>query len=299
MPASPVVGIAGTGRMGRAAALRLAGEGFAVTVANRTVARAAQVAAAAGCTQAESFASLGAACDVVAILTSGEDATRETVTGPRGVLAGIRPGAMVLVMSTVTPQVVHELAKAAKDVGAVLTDVPISGRPSELTSGDVTLLAGGSADMLAPARPVLDALGRWLIVGPTGGGAAMKLGVNAVVFGLVTSIAECLTLTTAAGVDASLAYSVLQASAVSSTFIDLRRQSFVDGPGPAVQFTMESSRETLELIVRAAEEAGAHLPQTLTNLNTVRQAVSSGLAEKDITQLAEFLTSRGSAGTHA
>ena len=286
------VGVAGTGRMGSAATLRLASQGFDVTVANRTAAAAADLAGRADCSYAESFAELASTSDVVLVLTSGEDGTRETVLGPKGLLAEPRPGSTILIMSTVTPQVIRELAEAAADAGVALTDVPISGRPLELSQGAVTLLAGGSKELLTRVTPVLDALGHTVIVGPTGAAAAMKLGVNAVVFGLVTAIAECLTLATASGVDPEIAYDVLRASAVASTFIDVRRAAFVSDPPPPVQFSMLSTQETLELIVRAANESGVTLPQTLANLAIAREAASTGLADDDVTRLAQFLSGR-------
>ena len=173
----------------------------------------------------------------------------------------------------------------------MLIDAPISGRPAELLHGQVALFVGGAPDILAPLGPVLDALGHSVAVGPTGSAAAMKLGVNAVVFGLVAAVSECLALTTAAGVEPGLAYDVLRSSAVASTFIDLRRGFFVEDPPPPVQFSMKATQETLELIAQAASEAGVVLPQTATNLATTRAAVESGRAADDVTRLSHFLIS--------
>ncbi|HEY9470762.1 MAG TPA: NAD(P)-dependent oxidoreductase [Propionibacteriaceae bacterium] len=292
MSRMPSIGVAGTGRMGSAATLRLVNQGFKVTVANRTAAASSDLAVQADCSHAETFAELASSSDVVLVLTAGEDGTRETVLGPHGLLAKPKPGSTILIMSTVTPQVIRELADAAADAGVALADVPISGRPLDLSQGDVTLLAGGSSELLTRVTPVLDALGHTVIVGPTGAAAAMKLGVNAVVFGLVTAVAECLTLASASGVDPEIAYDVLRASAVASNFIDVRRAAFVSDPPPPVQFSMQSTQETLELIVRAAGESGVTLPQTLANLAIAREAASSGLADDDVTRLAQFLSRR-------
>jgi 3-hydroxyisobutyrate dehydrogenase-like beta-hydroxyacid dehydrogenase len=276
--------------MGAAAALRLTSLSFPVTVANRTAATASELAGRAGCQHVESFVALGRASDVVLVLTAGEAATRETVAGPNGILAGARPGTTVLVMSTVTPQLVRELAEVARGAGVTLADVPISGRPVELSQGEVTLFVGGRDALTPVVGHVLDGLGVTVDVGPIGAAAAMKLGVNIAVFGLVAAVAECLALTTASGVEPATAYSVLQKSAVASRFIDLRRQSFVSSDPPEVQFSMAASQETLQLIVQAADDAGALLPQTRTNLGTVQRAASSGMAADDITRLARFLT---------
>lgn len=290
MPPLPRVGIAGAGRMGSAAAVRLAGLGFPVVVANRTASTAAELAELAGCEHVPSFEQLGPTSDVIVVLTAGEPAVRETVTGTGGILASARPGTAVLLMSTISPQLVIELAGAATPVGVGLIDVPISGRPVELSKGEVTLFVGAHASVGQPAEQVLDALGTTVDVGPLGAAAAMKLGVNIAVFGLVAAVAECLALTTASGVDPALAYGVLQQSAVASTFLDLRREGFTSPTPPPAQFSMASSEDTLRLIVQAAQAAGVDLPQTVTNLDTVRRATASGRAGEDVTRLGWFLT---------
>jgi 3-hydroxyisobutyrate dehydrogenase-like beta-hydroxyacid dehydrogenase len=293
----PRVGIAGTGRMGSAAAVRLAGLGFPVAVANRTARTAAETAEQAGCQHVPTFEQLAATSDVILVLTAGEDAVRETVTGTGGILAGATPGTTLLLMSTVTPQLVIELSALAGQAALELVDVPISGRPVELSKGEVTLFVGGRSSTGAPAERVLDALGTTVDVGPLGAAAAMKLGVNIAVFGLVAAVAECLALTSASGVDPSLAYGVLQQSAVASTFLDLRRQGFTSPTPPAPQFTMSSSEDTLQLIVQAAQAAGVTLPQTITNLDTVRRAAASGREAQDVTRLGWFLTEQSRTST--
>ena len=288
------VGVVGAGRMGAAAVRRLVEEGFSVTVANRTRPTSQTLAREVGCGHADTFAELAAASDVVLVLTAGEEGTRQAVVEADGLLAGARAGTTVLVMSTVTPSVIHELAHAAAIVEVSLVDVPISGRPAELSKGAVSLFAGGPPEVLERVSAVLLALGNVIPVGPTGAAAAMKLGVNAVVFGLVAAVAECLALTGAAGVAPGMAYDVLQQSAVGSKFIDLRRPYFVNDDPPAVQFSMDATRETLELIVKAAASLSVVLPQTETNLATARTASESGLSDQDLTQLARFLLSRRS-----
>lgn len=286
------VGVVGTGRMGVAAVHRLVAQGFSVTVSNRTQETSRTLAREVGCRDADSFADVARASDVVLVLTAGEEGTRQAVLASDGLLAGARAGATVLVMSTVTPSVIHELAHSAATAGVSLVDVPVSGRPTEFAQGAVSLFAGGPPDVLDGVSTVLLALGNVIRVGPTGAAAAMKLGVNAVVFGLVTAVAECLALTSAAGVEPAIAYDVLRQSAVGSKFIDLRRPYFVDNDPPAVQFSMDATRETIELIVRAADSLGLVLPQTATNLATASTAAESGLADQDLTQLTRFLLSR-------
>jgi 3-hydroxyisobutyrate dehydrogenase/2-hydroxy-3-oxopropionate reductase len=283
------VGIVGVGRMGAAAARRLAAQGFTVCLANRTRDAAAALADELGCSCCESFAELAEASDVVLVVTAGEDGTRSVLSGDGGVLTGVRADTPVVVMSTVTPAFVGELAGAASASGVPLVDAPISGRPVELAQGGVSVFVGGPAETVERVRPILSQLGSVVHVGPTGSAAAMKLAVNTVVFGLLGALAEGVALAASAGVDRATAYDILRGSAVASPFIDLRRAYFVDDAPPPVQFSMASAQQTLELIAAAARELGVALPQTATNLATVGQAVDAGLADRDITGLARFL----------
>ena len=284
------VGIAGTGRMGAAAARRLVDVGFPVVVANRTKARAASLAADLGCDYAESFEELAGQVDVVLVLISGEYGVREAILGQEGILtARDRRAGSLVIMSTVRPELVNELH------GIAVVDAPLVGRPAEFASGGVTILAGGVESDVAALEHLLSSLGHLVHVGPLGAGATMKLAMNVVIFGLVASVSECMALATAAGTAPGVAYDVLTGSALNSRFLELRRPYFVDAGDQPVQFTMESARETLELVEDAAAAVGVSLPMTRANIETLKAAVSTGFGDLDITSLPLTLTSRATA----
>lgn len=283
---SPTIGIAGVGRMGSAAAQRLVTVGLPVILANRTTERASELATQIGCSHAESFARLAESVDILLVLVSGEDGVRAAIHGQDGVLATTdRRATTLVIMSTVQPELVTDIS------GITVLDAPLVGRPQEFASGDVTILAGGAPSDVKSVGDLLSALGRVVHVGPLGSGAAMKLAMNAVIFGLVAAVSECLALATAAGAAPSVAYDVLTGSALNSKFLELRRGYFVDAGEQPVQFTMDSARETLELVERAASAVGVSLPMTRANLETLTTAVATGLGELDVTSMPRLLTS--------
>jgi len=272
--------------MGAAAAERLVTVGHPVVLANRTTERAAELATRLGCSHADSFAQLAEQVDVLLLLVSGEDGAKEAVHGRDGILTATdRRATTLVVMSTVQPELVTEIS------GVAVLDAPLVGRPQEFAAGDVTILAGGSASDVTSVESLLSVLGRVVHVGPLGSGAAMKLAMNAVIFGLVAAVSECMALATSAGAAPSVAYDVLTASALNSRFLELRRGYFVDEGEQPVQFTMESARETLELVEGAASAVGVSLPMTRATLETLTTAVATGLGELDVTSLPRVLTS--------
>jgi 3-hydroxyisobutyrate dehydrogenase/2-hydroxy-3-oxopropionate reductase len=215
--------------------------------------------------------------------------------GPEGLLAGARPGNVLVDSSTVPPSTIRAFEAAARAAGAGILDAPVSGSVGLAGSGGLTIMAGGEAADLELARPVLDALAKTVFhMGPLGSGAAMKLAVNAVVFGLNQALAEGLVLAEAAGIDRGLAYDVLAASAVGAPFVGYKRAAFLDPAGTPVAFALDLAAKDLGLIAALAEETGIPLPQARTNLEVITRASRGGNGGRDFSAVADHL--RGSAG---
>lgn len=147
-------GLIGVGRMGRAMAKHLLAGGFGVTACDPDAA-AAQEAAALGATLAGSPAAVAAASDAVFIAVGFDEEAAAVCRGPDGVFAGARRGTLVVVNSTVSPELVKALGEEAAAAGLHLLDVPIArGRPAA-EAGTLLALAGGDAALLDSVRPML------------------------------------------------------------------------------------------------------------------------------------------------
>ena len=118
-------------------------------------------------------------------------------------------------------------------------------------------MAGGAAADLDRARPVLDALATTVFhLGPLGSGAAMKLAVNTVIFGLNQAVAEALVLAEAAGIDRAAAYDVLAASAAGAPFVGYKRAAFLEPDATPVAFALDLAAKDLRLIADLARDVG-------------------------------------------
>jgi 3-hydroxyisobutyrate dehydrogenase len=106
-PVDPKLGFIGIGSMGRPIARRLLQAGYKVSVYNRDRAKA-EALAGSGATVAESIAELASAADVILSCLANDDAVRSVYTGPEGVFANVRPGSVVIEMSTVNPETSRE-----------------------------------------------------------------------------------------------------------------------------------------------------------------------------------------------
>ena len=284
------VSVVGTGRMGAAMVARLRGAGHPVTVFNRTRQRADEVAARTGATVADTPRGAAEAAEFVLVSLADDGAVARAYAGPDGLVAGLRPGAVVLEASTVAPQTVKALGGPVAERGATLLDAPVSGSVPVVERGELTFMVGGDPAALDRARPVLAPLSAEVVhLGDLGTGAAMKLAVNAVVFGLNQALSEALVLAERAGVDREAAYRVFAASAVAAPYVRYKRDAFEHPDGTPVAFMLDLVAKDLALIGALAAETDSRMAQADTNRRIVAEAVEAGWGARDISAVAEYL----------
>jgi 3-hydroxyisobutyrate dehydrogenase-like beta-hydroxyacid dehydrogenase len=286
------VGLLGTGRMGSAMVRALArgDTPIALTLWNRTPAPAAALAEELGAAVAATPADLAATVDVALTMVADERAVRDLFEGPSGLLAGARPGVVLVDLSTVAPATILALAPEARARGAGILDSPVSGSVGLAERGQLTLMVGGDAADLERARPVLEALAaRIFHMGALGNGAAMKLAVNGVIFGLNQAVAEALVLAETAGVDRALAYEVLASSAVGAPYVGYKRDAFLDPDGTPTAFALDLADKDLGLITGFARALGVPSPQVAVNHQLIREAAADGHGDRDFSTVAMHL----------
>ncbi len=284
------VAMLGVGRMGGSMAHALAAKGFELYLYNRTPERAERLAkelnAHAGSTPAEAAAKAG----VVLSSVADGPAVRQLYEGPHGVIAGLTPGTVVADMSTVLPETIRSLEPAIRAKGAGVLDAPVSGSVQLATAGQLTIMVGGTTEDFEKARPVFDALASKVFhLGPLGSAAAMKLAVNAVVFGLNQALSEALTLAEAAGIDRSAAYDVLAASAVAAPYVAYKRGAFMAPDETPAAFSLELAQKDLRLIGQLADAVGSEVAQARTNLELLADAAGTEGADADISAVAAHI----------
>lgn len=294
------VGIVGTGRMGSAIARAIRSAGFDVMLWNRTRAPCDALAAELGCRSVETPAEVAAASDVTISMLSDASAVDAVYGGPDGVIAGTRPSSVLVDSSTVPPAVIRRHERAIRDRGAGVIDAPVSGSVGLAESGRLTLMVGGELGDFDRARPVLEAYGdRLFHLGPLGTGAAMKLAVNTVIFGLNQALAEGLVLAERAGIQREWAYDVLAASAVGAPYVGYKRAAFLEPDGTPVAFSADLAAKDLRLIESLAGDLDLELPQSKVDLAVMDALLSAGQGGRDFSAVAAYLRDERTAGEGA
>ncbi|MGZ8571939.1 MAG: NAD(P)-dependent oxidoreductase [Actinomycetota bacterium] len=284
------VAFLGLGRMGSGIARNIAAAGYPMVLYNRTTSVARDLAAEVGGEVAATPAEAAGAADVTISSLADDAAVRGVYEGPDGLTAGLRPGSIAVDMSTVDPSTVLDLGAAIAEAGSGLVDAPVSGSVATVAAKSLLIMAGGSVDDVDRVRPILEATASNVIrVGDAGAGAAMKLAVNAILFGLNQAVAEALVLAERAGIDRSVAYDVIAGSAVGAPMVQYRRAVF-ERPGEAPpSFTIDLAIKDLRLILALARRSGATMPQTERNMEVMVGASTRDRGAEDIAALAEHL----------
>jgi 3-hydroxyisobutyrate dehydrogenase len=284
------VGFAGLGRMGAPLARNLARAGLLAAVYNRTRPVADEFAREVGAESCATPAELAARANVLVSMVADEHASSELYSGGDGFLRAFGPGTVSIEMSTVGIAHVQRLATLVEQRGGVLLDVPVSGSVALAESGTLTLLVGGDESAVERITPVLRALGSTIVqLGPVGAGAAMKLAVNTVIYGLNEALSEGLVLAERSGIPRARAYEALASSAVAAPFVHYRRAAFERPDKTPVAFRLALARKDLELILSLADDVGVELPQARLNAEVLRAADEAGFAEADVSAVAEYL----------
>lgn len=195
------VGFIGLGLQGAPIARRIAEAGFETTLwARRPAALVPFTDTAAK--SAGSVTELAAASDVVCICVVSDDDVREVVTGHDGVLAGLAPGGVIVVHSTVHPDTCRELADTAGRQGVSVLDAPVSGGPAAAEAGRLLVMVGGDDEVVDRCRPVFDTYAHPIVhLGGIGSGQVAKLLNNLLFTANLSTAYTALRLGESLGVD--------------------------------------------------------------------------------------------------
>ena len=266
----------GTGLMGFPMAGRLVSAEFPLTVWNRTPDKAAPLAER-GAKLADSPAEAARQADIaVAMLTDG--AAVADVLFKQGVADAMRPGALVIDMSSIKPKEARAHAARLASRGIAHLDAPVSGGTLGAVEGTLAIMAGGERADFERAAPVFAALGRATLVGPAGAGQLAKLANQAIVAINIGGVAEALLLAAAGGADPASVREAIRGGFADSRILEVHgermlKRDFV--PGGRINVHIKDLNNILE----AAHEAGLRLPVSETLLKlmvAVRDELDGG-----------------------
>jgi 3-hydroxyisobutyrate dehydrogenase-like beta-hydroxyacid dehydrogenase len=275
------IGVLGLGRMGRAIAARLAGQGLAVTGWTRSGVDP-EVARTEGFGAAESLEALVAASDIL-ILSLFDDAAVRTVLDA---LAQIDlTGRLVVETSTIAPDTLRAAAPAIERAGARVIDAPISGGPEMVATGTIGLFVGGRAEDVARFAPVAARLtARMVPVGALGAGYAAKIVNNVALGGAWQAMIESMSLGARLGLDLPTMVDVLKESPATNPSFRTRVPKIL-GVDTDVGFPVAGVLKDQTLFLQIAAAVGASLPALAAARDNFAAAAAAGHGDDDLARV--------------
>ena len=224
---------------------------------------------------------------IISIIT--EDAgVRGLFRGEGGFLAGDVAGKLFIEMSTLQPATSRELAALAERKDARLVDAPVLGTIPAVRDGKLVVMAGGRAEDIDRARPVLDRLARRIVpMGPVGSGHAMKLAANIGLAAYVQAVAESLALGEKQGLALDQMLDVLGETATVAPWLKAKLPMLRGEPGD-ISLDLRTLRKDVMSAVATAASTGVPLPLSAGTLAALSAAVAHGHGDEDIAALPKF-----------
>jgi len=255
------VAFIGLGVMGFPMAGHLARAGHAMTVYNRSAAKARQWTEKYGSANtARTPAAAAADAQLVMLCVGNDDDVRAVALGPDGALAGMKPGAILIDHTTASAIVARELHAAAKSHGVGFLDAPVSGGQAGAENGKLTIMVGGDADAFAVAEPVLACYARAVtLMGGPGSGQLTKMVNQICIAGLVQGLSEGINFGMRAGLDVERVLDVISKGAAQSWQMENRGKTMAADKFD-FGFAVDWMRKDLAICMAQARVDGAALP---------------------------------------
>lgn len=255
----PTLGFIGLGNMGRPMVLRLLDAGYRVLVSDRRW-EVAQALELHGAEAVPTPLLVADQVDVFLTCLPGDEELFEVYIGPEGALEHLKPGAMVIDLSTASPMMVQRIADEARARQIDVIDAPVGGGPAEARNGNLTIIVGADAAVFERALPILQTLGRDVfLVGDPGMGKVVKLVGNLIAGVSLILIGEALALAANAGADLTRVYEVIRSSSGGwKLWAEVVPELLGEARG--VGFRLELMKRDMELAMRLGNDVGSPVP---------------------------------------
>jgi 3-hydroxyisobutyrate dehydrogenase len=276
------VAILGLGIMGGGMAANWLAKGFAVSVWNRTRAKAEPLAAK-GATIAATPREAATGADFIFAMVADDDASRSVWLGADGALAGAKKGAIGVESSTLTPDWIRELAGQAQAKGVGFLDAPVGGSRPAAASGNLRFFVGGDPQTYEAARPALAAVGSKMdLLGPVGAGATWKLINNQLAAGQIAALAEALAVAKKAGFKNEQISELILGGAPASPIVKLKLPRMLAQDFEPTDFALNLMLKDARYATALAEALGAPAGMIASAAKAFARADAKGLGDKDI-----------------
>jgi 3-hydroxyisobutyrate dehydrogenase-like beta-hydroxyacid dehydrogenase len=278
------VGIIGVGAIGQPLATHLLHEGYSVTICPHRNHTPIEQLKRQGARSVSNPAEVAAHSEIVLILVPDAPQVEEVCFGEQGLAArSTREQPLtVVVMSTIAPTAMQSIGQQLQDLGICVLDAPVSGGPARAATGDLTIMVGGEADVLARHWEALSVLGSHIIhMGPLGHGEIVKVANNMIIGTLMPVLAEVLTLATKMGADVEKVREAIASASGSNYLLEKWLPQTILQDQYEGGFALDLMLKDLQIALSTARELGVPAFATSLSAQLFTQAQGLGYGQKD------------------
>ena len=281
------IGFIGLGLMGSRLTQRLHSWDWNVQAWNRSPEPAREMSQK-GIRIAASLAELVADSDVVLSCVANDAAVHSVYCESGGVFSVAKPGAIVLEMSTISPQLSRLLHQEAATHGVRLLDLAISGSTPAVEAGTITLFAGGDRDTFEQCTPIYESIAKqWFLIGGGSSGVQMKLVVNLLLGVEMQAIAEAVSLGEHLQLNRDILLDVLSKTAViAPAFVGKIQKIKNNDYSP--EFPLRLMSKDMDLVMETALAAGANLPAACVAQSMLASSLPTN-SDLDLSSITPFV----------
>jgi 2-hydroxy-3-oxopropionate reductase len=287
MSTTTTLGWIGLGIMGAPMCGHLIAAGHAMTVHTRS--KVPEAIAATAARTALSAEAVAAASDIVFLMLPDTPDVDRVLFGEHGVAAGLKPGSLVVDMSSISPMATKDFAARIQALGSDYLDAPVSGGEVGAKAASLTIMVGGSKAAFARAEPLFKLMGKNIThVGGSGDGQTTKVANQIIVALNIAAVAEALVFAAKAGADPAKVRQALMGGFASSRILEVHGERMIKrtfNPG----FRIGLHQKDLNLALQGAKALGVALPGTANAAQLMQVCAANGLAESDHSALVKAL----------
>ena len=285
----PALAFAGIGLMGLPMTRRLLAAGYPLSVWNRSPDKCLPLLEL-GAQRAQTPAELCTDAGIVMLCLANTEVVHEVVFGPGGIVEGARPGQLLVDFSSLEPAATRAMAAELEQrCGMRWVDAPVSGGTPGAEAGSLAIMAGGRAEDVERARPILAHLGQRLTrMGEVGAGQVTKLCNQMIVACNALVIAEVVALAEQAGVDASLLAPALAGGFADSKPLQILAPQMASSQFEPIKWHVRTLLKDLDSAVKLSREVGSATPLSGLAAQLMRLHGSQGNLQRDPATLVQL-----------
>ncbi|MBP8036664.1 MAG: 2-hydroxy-3-oxopropionate reductase [Negativicutes bacterium] len=274
------IGFVGLGIMGKPMAKNLLKAGYELVVFDINQEAVAEVVAA-GAVKAENAKEVAAKSEAVITMLPNSPHVKTAVLGENGVLAGAKPGLILIDMSSIAPLAAQEVAAAVAKQGVEMLDAPVSGGEPKAIDGSLSIMVGGKQEIFDRCVELLSKMGKSVVrCGDIGAGNTTKLANQIIVALNIAALSEALVLATKAGVDPELVFNAIRGGLAGSTVMEAKAPMILAGnfkPG----FKIDLHIKDLANAIETGHDVGVPLPLTSSVMEILQALKVDGKGQND------------------